>query len=243
MRSRFLAFAFHLGNSMVLALIAITLVYLVWYPDPIAAAVGVGDVFLMMLGIDVVLGPVMTFIVYKQGKKTLVLDLTVIVLIQLAAFGYGLHAITAARPAWLVYSGSRFDLVQANDLVFRYSDQTSSEFRSVPWWGPKWVAARLPGDVKKRNELMMSAFGGREDLPQRPDLYVPLEREIDAMAAKAQPISKLAALNTPESVQKILAKWPRADTFMPLITKGRPLTVLLKKGQAQPIAIVDLKAF
>lgn len=243
MSPRLLAFLIHLGGSACLAAASLCVVYLIWYPAPLADAVGVSDIFLMLLGIDVVLGPVLTLVVYKRGKLTLVMDLAIIVLVQLAAFAYGVHAIAVGRPAWLVYSVGRFDLEQANDLDHIHVDEAMPAYRSVPWTGPKWVAARLPSDVKKRNELILGLTHGGSDLPQRSDLYVPIEQETQAMADHAVPIDKLLAYNPPEAVQQARTQYPQADAFMPLLTKGRPLTVLLKKGQAQPIAIVDLKAF
>lgn len=48
----------------------------IWYPTPLATAVGVTQIFLMMLAIDVTVGPILGFIVYKEGKKTLKMDLT-----------------------------------------------------------------------------------------------------------------------------------------------------------------------
>jgi len=47
----------------------------VWYPIPLVKATGVGALFLMMLGIDLILGPAFTFIVYKKFKKNLKFDL------------------------------------------------------------------------------------------------------------------------------------------------------------------------
>ena len=71
----------HLGLSLSLALIILMWVFFCWYPSPLAKAVGVTHIFLMMLAIDVIVGPVLGFIVYKEGKKTLKFDLSVIILI------------------------------------------------------------------------------------------------------------------------------------------------------------------
>jgi len=65
---------FFLGHLLISAFIAslvLLVVFKVWYPTPLAEAVGVTKIFLMMLVIDVVVGPILGFIVYKEGKKTL----------------------------------------------------------------------------------------------------------------------------------------------------------------------------
>jgi hypothetical protein len=240
---RFVAFLTHLGGSCVLAALSLGLVFWLWYPAPLASAVGVGPIFLTLLGVDVVLGPLLTLIVYDRSKKRLAWDLGLIVLVQLLAFAWGMRAIVEARPAWLVYSGMRFDLVSANEPDPSHLLRAAEPYRHAPWMGPVWVSARLPQDLRARNELMWSAFRGGEDLPQRPDLYVPLAQDAKKVALNAQPIERLLKLNPANEVARVRARWPQADAYMPLLTKGRPLTVLIQREQGQPVAIVDLKAF
>ena len=57
MANRFKFFLSHLAISLLIALLVIGLVFFVWYPSPLATAVGVTQVFLMMLAIDVIVGP------------------------------------------------------------------------------------------------------------------------------------------------------------------------------------------
>lgn len=84
---------YHLLISIIMALAATLLVFIIWYPPPLHLATGVTSIFLMLLIIDVTLGPLLTLIVYKPGKKTLVMDLTVIACLQIAALAYGLHSV------------------------------------------------------------------------------------------------------------------------------------------------------
>ncbi len=82
------------------------------YSSPLATAVGVTHIFLMLLVIDVILGRLLGLLVYKEGKKTLKFDLSVIILIQMAALCYGVFSIEQGRPAWLVYNVYHFELVR-----------------------------------------------------------------------------------------------------------------------------------
>jgi len=59
----------HLLLSFLIALLVIGLVFFIWYPSPLATAVGVTHIFLMLLVIDVILGPLLGLLVYKEGKK------------------------------------------------------------------------------------------------------------------------------------------------------------------------------
>ena len=100
MSKRLKFFLKHILLSFLIALLVVGVVFFVWYPAPIAKAVGVTQIFLMMLTIDVIVGPVLGLLVYKEGKKTLKFDLTVIILIQNSALLYGVYSIEQGRPAW-----------------------------------------------------------------------------------------------------------------------------------------------
>ncbi len=110
MPARIKAFLMHLAVSAVIALLAVLLVFQIWYPAPLHEALGVTDIFLLLPLVDVILGPLLTLLVFKLGKKTLIMDLAVIACLQLAALGYGLWTVAEGRPAWIVYNADRFDV-------------------------------------------------------------------------------------------------------------------------------------
>src|SRR5690554_666080 len=167
MRARLHAFAIHFAISALIALAVIGLVFFIWYPAPLHTAVGVTQIFLILLAVDVVLGPLLTLLVYKVGKKTLVMDLTVIALLQLSALGYGLWTVAEGRPAWLVFSVDRFELVRINDIDERKLDEAANAFKTPSWFGPQWVAAQNPTNTDARNTLMFEALMGGMDVSAR----------------------------------------------------------------------------
>lgn len=239
MRSRLRASAVHLLASASLGLLALGLIFLVWYPKPLDEAVGVREVVVLLLAADVVIGPLLTFAVYRVGKKSLKFDLAVIVGLQLAAFTYGMNAIAMGRPVWLVFNADRFDVVSAKDLDDRY--ERKPEFLVDPWWGPRWVAAAVPVDAAKRNELVWESAMGGADLPQRPDLYVQLNAVPDAFRARTHPLSELAAFNSQQALDRVRAAWPNANGWLPLMNRIKPMVVLVDKDKVEPIAVVDLQ--
>ena len=81
----------HLFISLVIALLVMSFVFFVWYPLPLATAVGVTHIFLMMLVIDVIIGPLLGLFVYKEGKTSLKFDLSIIIAIQTSALCYGIY--------------------------------------------------------------------------------------------------------------------------------------------------------
>lgn len=233
-------FLLHLGISALVALGAIALVYVLWYPAPLHDAVGVTHVFSLIIAVDVVIGPVLSFIVYKPGKKNLKLDLAVIALLQTGALTYGLHAVAEGRPAWLVFSADRFDLVRVLDLDERYADSVSPEYRSPPWTGPRWVAAIPPQDEETRSTITLEAVFAGLDVQHRPYLYQPLATAGDTIRTRASPLIRLYEFNSPERVQPVLKQWPNADAWLPLWANAKSKVVLIELQSAQVIAVVDL---
>jgi hypothetical protein len=240
MSLRLKAFFIHLGLTAVLAMLALWLVFKLWYPAPLHVAVGVTQIFLLLLLVDVVLGPLLTLLVCKPGKKTLVLDLTVIAMLQLSALCYGLWVLAEGRPAWLVFNADRFDLVRVLDIDGRKLDGALPEYRNPSMFGPSWVAAVSPVDAEARNELMFEAASGGSDLPQRPDLYRSLADVQEQIRQRSRPFSVLQEFNPVEDVQAVALKWPVAGSWLPLMA-GVPMVVLLHKDSYEVVAVVDLR--
>jgi hypothetical protein len=57
----------------------------VWYPQHYFAAMGGTTLILLLIGVDVVIGPLITLIVFDPKKKSLRFDLAVIAVLQLGA--------------------------------------------------------------------------------------------------------------------------------------------------------------
>jgi hypothetical protein len=203
-------------------------------------AVGVTHIFLLLLLVDMILGPLLTLLVYKVGKKTLVLDLAVIVVLQLSALCYGLWTVAEGRPAWLVFNADRFDLVRVLDIDPRKLERALPEYRQPSWFGPRWVAAVPPSDNAERNDLIFESVQGGSDLPQRPDLYHPLADSGIAMRARLHALSELQGYNSMERVLDVTKQWPEADSWLPLMA-STPMVVLLHKETAEVVAVVDLR--
>ena len=72
-----------------------------------------GICFFLVMSVDVVLGPVLTFAVFNRAKgvRHLRRDLAVIGVLQTAALAYGLHTVYIVRPVAMVFEVDRFRLV------------------------------------------------------------------------------------------------------------------------------------
>ena len=241
MSKRLKFFFSHLSISFLIALLVIGLVFFVWYPAPLAKAVGVTNIFLMMLAIDVIVGPILGWLVYQEGKKTLKFDLSVIILIQIAALCYGVFSIEQGRPAWLVYNVDRFELVRKNELVDTNIQQAQPRFQKPSWFKPQYVATEFAKDIQQRNDEMFAEVLGGISIAQRPERYVELTQVTTQIQQRALPLVELQQYNPKTDVEKTLAEYPKANAWLPLKANAVDMVVLVNKESASIIKVVDLR--
>ncbi|MDM1323469.1 TfpX/TfpZ family type IV pilin accessory protein [Acinetobacter pseudolwoffii] len=241
MSKRLKFFLTHLSISFIIALLVMGLVFFIWYASPLASAVSVTQIFLMLLAIDVIVGPLLGWLVYKDGKKTLKFDLAVIIIIQIAALCYGLFAIEQGRPAWLVFHADRFELVRKNDLILENIDQAHPQFQQVSWIGPQFVAVKSATSTEQRQDDMFTEVLGGISVAQQPERYVELTQAKTQIQQRALPLKELEQYNSKTEVERTLAKYPNANAWLPLKANVVDMVVLINKETAEVIKIVDLR--
>ena len=213
-----------------------------WYPGQLAWAAGLVSMLTILLAVDLILGPALTFLVYKPGKKSLVFDLSVIAAFQIAALVFGVSSIYQARPVYLAFVVDRFETVAAADLEEEMLAEAAPEFQSLPSNGPRWVGVELPTDPREAEELLMaeSMHGTGPELIPR--YYRPYEQAVQLQ--KSRPVSELESYNDKEEVaRKIDGLANRRDRlrFFPLAGRDRDLTVLVTADSGTVVDIVDLR--
>ena len=241
MTPRIKFFLVHIITSVIIAFLLTLLVFFIWYPSPLAIAVGVTHIFLMLLVIDVILGPLLGLLVYKEGKKTLKFDLSVIILIQISALCYGVFSIEQGRPAWLVYNVDRFELVRKNELINTNIQQAQPQFQQPSWFKPQYAATEFAKDTQQRNDEMFAEVFSGISIAQRPERYVELTEAKTQIQQRALPLVELQQYNPKTDVEKTLAEYPKADAWLPLKANAVDMVVLVNKESASIIKIVDLR--
>ena len=240
MSKRLKFFLSHLTISFLIALFVVGLVFFIWYPSSLATAVGVTKIFLMMLTIDVIIGPILGLLVYKEGKKSLKFDLTVIILLQLSALFYGVYSIEQGRPAWIVFNVDRFELIRKNEIVDQNVNHAQPQFQQPSWLKPQFVATEFAKNIEQRSDDMFAEVLGGISIAQRPERYVDFIQAKEQIQQRAQKLDLLQQYNKKTDVRKILAKYPQATTFLPLKASVVDMTVLVDQN-SNVIKIVDLR--
>lgn len=241
MSNRVKFFIGHLMVSAILAILIILWVFFIWYPSPLAKAVGVTHIFMMMLAIDVILGPLLGFVVYKEKKKTLKFDLTVIIIIQILALTYGVFNIAQARPVWIVFNEEQFELIQANSIIKENLDKARSDFQVIPWLKPQYTATEPSLNKDERNSNSFDFIMSGISIAQRPERFVPLSSAREKIGKSAKEISLLGSFNNKNKVEDILKDYPMANAWLPLKASAVDMVVLINKEKGEVVKIVDLR--
>ena len=116
--SRWTAFAIHLGISALVFLVLAAVIIFVWYPGFLFQTDGGWQGIRLIAGIDLVLGPLLTLIVYNKGKKSLPIDLSIIALVQVSALCVGTYLVYQERPLAIIFADNRFITMSHNSFAF-----------------------------------------------------------------------------------------------------------------------------
>jgi hypothetical protein len=182
----------HLAISAAVVALAALLVFGVWYPSPWRQLLGVAAVFGLVVGVDLVCGPLLTLVLAspKKSRKERWVDLSLVGAIQLVALAYGLWAVFAARPVALVFEVDRLTIVSANEVQIDQLNAAPEGLRSLPWTGIQLAATREPNSSEENMaSLDMSLQGVTPAM--RPDWWLPYEAAKPDVVKRAKPLSEL----------------------------------------------------
>ena len=236
--SRWKAAAIHLSISAAIGLVAAVLIFGVWYPSPYSYATGALELVVLLMGVDIVLGPLLTLAVFKSGKKGMKFDLSVIALLQAGAFLYGMSVVVKARPVFVVGAVDRFTLVSANGIAANDLAEGKPPYNRLSWTGPRLVGAELPTDKSERNDLLFAGLAGR-DLERMPKYYVDYPVAAAGLLKRARELSQLRTAHP--SAAKPIDAWLRSHQrheqdilWLPILSKN-DTTMLLDRDTGTPL--------
>lgn len=181
----------HLGLSALVAAGAAALVFVGWYPWPFREISGGRELFLIVVAVDVVLGPLVTFSVFDRRKPRteLVRDLVVVGMVQLAGLLYGLHTVFEARPVVMAVEVDRLRVVRAIDLSEDDLAKAPPEWRNPPLWGIQLIATRQARREEEMEAIQLGLQG--VDLGMRPEFWLPATETTAKLLAGAKPLAEL----------------------------------------------------
>lgn len=242
--SKMRAFLIHLSGSALVVGTLCAIIFFVWYPAPYFAVKGASGVLLVLIGVDLILGPTLTLILFRPRKPGLVFDLSVIVAIQLAALVYGTTAIYQERPYYLVFAVDRLEILAYKDVDSTMIEH--QELRRKPFIGPILAVASLPEDQDGFQRLLEeTVFEGKPDIERRPEFWSPYANRSDDVIARARSLAELLE-RYPEARTEISRLTETLDAeiddlaYIPLVGREKSFAFVIDAETATPIDIIDV---
>ena len=140
--SRWKAAGIHFCASMVIFLVLLTVIMQRWYPGMLFTIDGGWSGLRLVLGVDLMVGPLLTLIVFKSGKPGLKFDLSCIVVFQASCMLAGVSVVYGERPIALVLAYDTLYSIAAKEFESFEKDPTI--LGSFPGSYPKLIYVELP---------------------------------------------------------------------------------------------------
>lgn len=140
--SRWKAGALHFLISLAIFLGLLAVILLLWYPGILFTIDSGWTGLQLVIGVDLIAGPLLTLVVYKAGKKGLGFDLSCIAFFQIACMSAGMWVIYSERPIALVLAFDTFYSVDREEFLQYERDVQILEDFPGPY--PKLVYIELP---------------------------------------------------------------------------------------------------
>lgn len=196
--SRSAAFTFHVIISLLVFSSLVAMMLLFWFPGELFFIDGGWQGLKLVAMVDLVLGPALTLLLYKPKKPNLMVDMSLIAGIQIAALAYGFYTTHQQRTLAVVFAEKTFFTVSANENF--HSNAKLRELNLEPQPVPKAAMLKIPmlltpdptpEEYPKFLENIMNGYPGPQ---QRSDRYVLLAEHTSAMKKHALDAQKLEDL-------------------------------------------------
>lgn len=168
--NRFGAFAVHLGISLVIFVILGYFILFHWYPDFFFTSDGGWQGIRIVAFVDLVLGPVLTLVVYRKGKPSLRFDLSAIGVFQAVCLIAGTWVVYSERPIAMVFADGTFQSMTADDYV-----ETGQDIPKFSGTSPYWATVELPEDWVEQREIRRELLTSQQPLKTKVEMYVPFD--------------------------------------------------------------------
>ena len=250
LHSRLSASLITLTVSVVIFIAVWILIFFYIYPYPYSEISGGLKLFWMIVGIDLILGPMLAFLVAAPTKLRSALrrDLLVITVLQLSALTYGFSVMYSARPVYLVYEIDRFKVVHAQELTPDDLSLAPSALQKLPLAGVKIIGLRKAANSADKLSSLDLEIAGK-GLYLQTNWWQPLSEEnFESMRQRGQSVESLRQQPSFDSAS--LAKSLRASGLreedviaLPLVTPATSGSLLLSRQSLQLVGYLPVDLF
>lgn len=239
--TRIKAFAIHLAISLVIFFIILYFILVQWYPDPLFTTDGGWRVIRIIVAVDLILGPLLTLIIFKAGKPGLKFDLSMIALVQALALSWGIWTTYNERPAALVYALESFTPVPAYQLAEQ--GMTAEKLKQYGDSWPVLIYSDIPED--KVSDALLKSFKEKKPVYLETEHYSPLTPELASVLKKQSMELEKYVENKPK-LKKIYQSYLLANplksniSYLALHGREKWVTAVFDLDEMRIIDIMDI---
>lgn len=238
----------HLTLSVVVAVLCAVLILHLWFPGQYREMAGGSHLLILIISVDVVLGPLLTFVVFNTQKprSEILRDLLVVFLLQISGLAYGIHTVYLARPVALVFEQTRFRVVSFIQVEQSELLKKSSDVEDISLSGPILLSVRDFKDDREKSDAAEKGLAGA-DVGVRPKFWQPYH------------FADMQLRNVARSYDVLLKKYP-ADSivsdlpgklgvassdlvFVPVVTRTGDWVAVLSSRTLVPLEFIPKDGF
>ncbi|MCW8925167.1 MAG: hypothetical protein OQJ84_02840 [Xanthomonadales bacterium] len=197
----------YLWPSLVVLALCAAVIMFAWYPQPFLQLPSSGRFSVLLLISAALIGPVLIWFMYKQGKKGMLFDLVFIALMQLAAMGWGMYTLYLNRPYFMVFTLDRFEVLARREVDT--AEISDPAFLDKPLAGPVLLYANMPSDPAAYQKLLREVmFEGLPDLQFRSEFWSLYDQRRQQVLDVSRPLADLreARPESSASIDKLVRK-------------------------------------
>ena len=195
-RGKLIAVLIHLAITLLITAIIAALIFFYWFPDPFDQMVRGQELFWLVVTCDLVLGPLVSFVIFnsKKNHKQLFLDYSLIAFVQIGALIYGVSVVAESRPVFIIFVKDRLEVVTAAEIdLSDLKSGVEDRFSFLSWTGPRLASAEPPKTREERQELLLSGLAGK-DAQLLPKYYREYQTQLSEIKNNARAIAELKKL-------------------------------------------------
>jgi hypothetical protein len=248
MKFRLKAFSLHLLGSATALTVILGTLYFGWYRWPGWYLADATEVVAILIGVDLVLGPLMTFVIAssRKSRRELTRDIGIIVAVQACALIYGATSLWNGRPLYYAFSVNQLQMVQAYDIDSQESKlgRLQNAALAPHWYSlPRWIWAPLPSNPEEALKIVTGTITGGDDVTSMPRYFKPWEQGLQSLPGQLKKVDDVDYFSRGE--KKRLKERMEAAGFatdqmntMPITGRGKPLLAVFDLANLQIIGIL-----
>jgi hypothetical protein len=239
--SRFRAAFYHLSISFVIFIALAYVVLFVWFPDFFFRIDGGWEGMRILIGVDLVLGPLLTLMVFKAGKPGLKFDLTMIGTFQAACLAAGLYVIYSERPIFFIYYEQHFYSSSADTFTrFGVDTPDSKKFSDI---SPAYVYVQPPDNAIEQADVLKILYDDEVPPWTYALWYTPLDEHMARVLQEGISEGEIRGRDVDKNLDAWLEKHGGEFSdyaFFPIHSRYRDAFIGIRKSDGQMVDIVEI---